>query len=127
MKKVKELLSEEEKRIIRNYKANKMEYEQIKTLAQNLGMSVSRYVREKALNTKIYAPLSTEEKEALAEIVNNRVDLLKFMNVFNGLSRSERLIFFRTEENMEEWIHIVDRMIDNLQIFLNQVYSRSRR
>lgn len=127
MKKEKERLSEEEKRTIRNYKANKMEYEQIKSLAQNLGVPVSRYVRERALGTKIYAPLSPADKEALGEIVDNRIDLLKFMNVFNGLSRSERLIFFRTEENMEEWIHIIDTMIDNLQIFLDKVYSKSRR
>lgn len=127
-KKEKEFLSEEEKRtILMGTKVNQEEAEKIKSLAEKCGMTVSRYMRETALGYKIYDPLSPEEKEAMGNIANNRVDLLKFMSVFNGLSRSDRLIFFKSEEAMEQWITIIDNMIDNLQDFLNTIYSKSRR
>lgn len=127
-KKEKEFLSEEEKRTDKlTTKVNKEEREKIKFFAEKCGMTVSRYIRESALEEKIYNPLSPEEKEALANVANVRVDLLKFWSAFKGLSVSERKVFFRSEETMFEWIKMIDDVAEKMQEFLNKVYSKSRR
>lgn len=121
-------LSEEEKRIIKiGAKVTLEENENIKSRAKKCGMTVSRYIRESALGYKIYYPLSHEEKDALANVSNVRVDLLKFWSAFKGLSASERKVFFRSEETMFEWIKIIDDIAEKLQDFLNKVYVKSRR
>ena len=71
--------------------------------AKRCGLSISGYIRSRALDYEPSVRLSTEEKQLLANLAAARTDIVNFSNALHGLAEIEKFYLFRDNRRMEEW------------------------
>ena len=93
-------------------KVTEQELSQIKSTADQCGMTRSDFIRARALNYRPRQRLSVAEAAC-------RTDMVNFANALHGLSDNEKIRLFRHEETMLEWYekvaHVTNRVADFLQ------------
>ena len=115
---------EQEKHVIRRdrvvvTKVTEQELSQIKSTAEQCGMTRSDFIRARALGYKPRQRLSDRELDGLRQLAACRTDMVNFANALHGLTDNEKLRLFRHEETMLEWYekvaHVTNRVADFLQ------------
>ena len=96
-------------------KVTEQELSQIKSTADQCGMTRSDFIRARALGYKPRQRLSDRELDGLRQLAACRTDMVNFANALHGL----KIRLFRHEETMLEWYekvaHVTNRVADFLQ------------
>ena len=100
-------------------KVTEQELSQIKSTADQCGMTRSDFIRARALGYKPRQRLSDRELDGLRQLAACRTDMVNFANALHGLTDNEKLRLFRHEETMLEWYekvaHVTNHVADFLQ------------
>ncbi len=115
---------EQEKHVIRRdrvvvTKVTKQELSQIKSTAEQCGMTRSDFIRARALGYKPRQRLSDRELDGLRQLAACRTDMVNFANALHGLNDNEKVKLFRHQPTMLEWYervaHVTNHVADFLQ------------
>ena len=107
-----------------HFKVSTRENLDISMTAKRCGMTVSSYVRARALAYKPVALMTTGEKDLITKLAQCRSDIANFINAINGLSSEEKRKMFRTPTLMEKWISEVKPIADAVSEFIREVRNR---
>lgn len=115
---------EQEKHVIRRdrvvvTKVTEQELSQIKSTAEQCGMTRSDFIRARALGYKPRQRLSDRELDGLRQLAACRTDMVNFANALHGLSDNEKVKLFRHQPTMLDWYekvaYVTNRVTDFLQ------------
>ena len=116
--------SEQEKPVVRRdkvvvTKVTEQELTQIKSTANQCGMTRSDFIRARALGYKPRLRLSDAELNGLRQLAACRTDIVNFANALHGLSDNEKVKLFRHQPTMLDWYekvaYVTNRVTDFLQ------------
>lgn len=116
--------SEQEKPVVRRdkvvvTKVTEQELTQIKSTANQCGMTRSDFIRARALGYKPRLRLSDAELDGLRQLAACRTDIVNFANALHGLNDNEKIRLFRHQPTMLDWYekvaHVTNRVTDFLQ------------
>lgn len=107
-----------------HFKVSEHEDLGIKMTAKKCGMTVSSYVRARALGYEPIARMTTEEKDLITKLAQCRSDIANFINAINGLTTEEKRRLFRTPMLMEKWISEVKPIADAVSEFIREIRNR---
>lgn len=100
-------------------KVTEQELSQIKSTADQCGMTRSDFIRARALGYKPRQRLSDRELNGLRQLAACRTDMVNFANALHGLNDNEKVKLFRHQPTMLEWYekvaHVTNRIADFLQ------------
>lgn len=100
-------------------KVTELELSQIKSTADQCGMTRSDFIRARALGYKPRLRLSDMEMDALRQLAACRTDMVNFANALHGLTDNEKIKLFRHQPTMldryEKVAYVTDRVTDFLQ------------
>ena len=100
-------------------KVTEQEFAQIKSLADQCGMTRSDFIRARALGYKPRQRLSDKELDGLRQLAAYRTDMVNFANALHGLTDNEKIRLFRHQPTMLDWYekvaYVTDRVTDFLQ------------
>ena len=100
-------------------KVTEQELSQIKSTADQCGMTRSDFIRARALGYKPRQRLSDRELDGLRQLAACRTDMVNFANALHGLNDNEKVKLFRHQPTMLEWYekvaHVTNRVADFLQ------------
>ena len=100
-------------------KVTEQELSQIKSTADQCGMTRSDFIRARALGYKPRQRLSDRELDGLRQLAACRTDMVNFANALQGLNDNEKVKLFRHQPTMLEWYekvaHVTNRVADFLQ------------
>lgn len=107
-----------------HFKVSEHEDLGIRMTAEKCGMTVSSYVRARALGYEPIARMTTEEKDLITKLSQCRSDIANFINAINGLTAEEKRRLFRTPMLMEKWISEVKPIADAVSGFIREIRNR---
>lgn len=100
-------------------KVTEQELTQIKSTANQCGMTRSDFIRARALGYKPRLRLSDAELNGLRQFAACRTDIVNFANALHGLSDNEKVKLFRHQPTMLDWYekvaYVTNRVTDFLQ------------
>ena len=100
-------------------KVTERELTQIKSSADQCGMTRSDFIRARALGYKPRQRLSDKELDGLRQLAACRTDMVNFANALHGLTDNEKIRLFRNQPTMLDWYekvaYVTDRVADFLQ------------
>ena len=100
-------------------KVTELELSQIKSTADQCGMTRSDFIRARALGYKPRQRLSDRELDGLRQLAACRTDMVNFANALHGLNDNEKVKLFRHQPTMLEWYekvaYVTNRVTDFLQ------------
>jgi hypothetical protein len=100
-------------------KVTEQELTQIKSTANQCGMTRSDFIRARALGYKPRLRLSDAELNGLRQLAACRTDIVNFANALHGLNDNEKIRLFRHQPTMLDWYekvaHVTNRVTDFLQ------------
>ena len=100
-------------------KVTEQEFAQIKSLADQCGMTRSDFIRARALGYKPRQRLSDKELDGLRQLAACRTDMVNFANALHGLTDNEKIRLFRHQPTMLDWYekvaYVTNRVADFLQ------------
>ena len=100
-------------------KVTEQELAQIKSTANQCGMTRSNFIRARALGYKPRLRLSDTELDGLRQLAACRTDMVNFANALHGLTDNEKIKLFRHQPTMLEWYekvaYVTNRVTDFLQ------------
>ena len=100
-------------------KVTEQELSQIKSTADQCGMTRSDFIRARALGYKPRQRLSDRELDGLRQPAACRTDMVNFANALHGLTDNEKIKLFRHQPTMLDWYekvaYVTDRVTDFLQ------------
>ena len=100
-------------------KVTEQELAQIKSSANQCGMTRSDFIRARALGYKPRQRLSDAELDGLRLLAACRTDMVNFANALHGLTDNEKIKLFRHQPTMLDWYekvaYVTDRVTDFLQ------------
>ena len=104
-------------------KVTEQELTQIKSTANQCGMTRSDFIRARALGYKPRQRLSDKELDGLRQLAACRTDMVNFANALHGLTDNEKLLLFRHEETMLEWYEKVAYVTNHVADFLQSAQT----
>lgn len=104
-----------------HFKVNPRENLEICTTAKKCGMSVSEFVRSRALGYEPIARMTTEEKELITKLAQTRSDIANFINAINGLTSEEKHKLFHNRMLMLKWYSEVKPISDAVSGFIRGI------
>ena len=90
---------------VHSFRCTDEEWQKLLALAEECGISFSRYVVETGLNHHPRKRLTREEVHAIDSLLDARQDLIKIRNILSRLSDGEKIKYFRSEKFMRWWIN----------------------
>ena len=100
-------------------KVTEQELSQIKSTADQCGMTRSDFIRARALGYKPRQRLSGKELDGLRQLAACRTDMVNFANALHGLNDNEKVKLFRHQPTTLKWYekvaHVTNRVADFLQ------------
>ena len=100
-------------------KVTEQELSQIKSTADQCGMTRSDFILAMSLVYKPRQRLSGKELDGLRQLAACRTDMVNFANALHGLNDNEKVKLFRHQPTMLEWYekvaHVTNRVADFLQ------------
>ena len=118
------LQSGQEKPVVRRdkvvvTKVTEQELAQIKSTADQCGMTRSDFIRARALGYKPRQRLSDKDLDGLRQLAACRTDMVNFANALHGLTDNEKIRLFRQQPIMLDWYEkvafVTNRVTDFLQ------------
>ena len=88
---------------VHSFRCTDEQWNELKRLAKECGISFSRYIVETGLNHHPRKRLTAEEVHAIDSLIDARQDLIKIRNILAGLSDGEKAKYFRSEKFMRWW------------------------
>ena len=121
-------LSGQEKPIVRRdkvvvTKVTEQELAQIKSSANQCGMTRSDFIRARALGYKPRQRLSDAELDGLRLLAACRTDMVNFANALHGLTDNEKIKLFRQQPTMLDWYEKVAYVTDCVTDFLQSAQT----
>lgn len=104
-----------------HFKVNPRENLDIYTTAKKCGMTISEYVRLRALGYEPIARMTTEEKELIIKLAQARSDIANFINAINGLTSEEKRKLFHNRQLMEKWYNEVKPISEAVSEFIRDI------
>ena len=104
-----------------HFKVNPREYLDIYTTAKKCGMTVSAFVRARALGYEPVARLTAEEKDLITKLAQVRADNSNLLNAISGLTSEEKCKLFHNRELMYKWYCTVRPITDAVSEFIRKV------
>ena len=89
--------------------------------AKKCGMTVSSFLRARALGYEPVARFTAEEKELITKLAQVRSDIANFINAINGLTSEEKIKLFHNRALMEKWYNEVKPIADAVSEFIRDV------
>ncbi|QVJ79658.1 MULTISPECIES: hypothetical protein [Prevotellaceae] len=124
-KKTRKALDPKDKRSeVVHFKVNPRENHEIYTTAKKCGMTVSEYVRSRALGYEPIARMATDEKDLITKLAQTRSDIANFINAINGLTSEEKRKLFRNRQLMEKWYSEVKPISDAVSEFIRDIRNK---
>ncbi len=122
------LLFGQEKPVIRRdkvvvTKVTEQELTQIKSTANQCGMTRSDFIRARALGYKPRLRLSDAELNGLRQLAACRTDMVNFANALHGLSDNEKVKLFRHQPTMLDWYEKVAYVTNSVTDFLQSAQT----
>ena len=100
-------------------KVTEQELAQIKSTADQCGMTRSNFIRARALGYKPRQRLSDKDLDGLRQLAACRTDMVNFANALHGLTDNEKIRLFRQQPIMLDWYEkvafVTNRVTDFLQ------------
>ncbi len=100
-------------------KVTEQELAQIKSTADQCGMTRSDFIRARALGYKPRQRLSDKDLDGLRQLAACRTDMVNFANALHGLTDNEKIRLFRQQPIMLDWYEkvafVTNRVTDFLQ------------
>ena len=120
--------SEQEKPVVRRdkvvvTKVTEQELTQIKSTANQCGMTRSDFIRARALGYKPRLRLSDAELDGLRQLAACRTDMVNFANALHGLSDNEKVKLFRHQPTMLDWYEKVAYVTNSVTDFLQSAQT----
>ena len=120
--------SEQEKLVVRRdkvvvTKVTEQELTQIKSTADQCGMTRSDFIRARALGYKPRLRLSDAELNGLRQLAACRTDIVNFANALHGLSDNEKVKLFRHQPTMLDWYEKVAYVTNRVTDFLHSAQT----
>ena len=84
-------------------KVTEQELAQIKSTADQCGMTRSDFIRARALGYKPRQRLSDKDLDGLRQLAACRTDMVNFANALHGLTDNEKIRLFRQQPIMLDW------------------------
>lgn len=107
-------------------KVTEQELSQIKSTAEQCGMTRSDFIRARALNYRPRQRLSNDELSGLKQLAACRTDMVNFANALHGLNDNEKIRLFRHQPTMLEWYEKVAQVTDHVTDFLQSAQTANR-
>lgn len=107
-------------------KVTEQELSQIKSTAEQCGMTRSDFIRARSLNYRPRQRLSNEELNGLKQLAACRTDMVNFANALHGLNDNEKIRLFRHQPTMLEWYEKVAKVTDHVTDFLQSAQMANR-
>ena len=98
---------------VHTFRCTDEDFKKLQELAEECGLSLSRYVVETGLKHHPRKRLTKEEVEALNSLAFARTDLINISNVLAKKTEAEKLKLFKTEKFMRWWIDSVAELIQH--------------
>lgn len=122
------LLFGQEKPVIRRdkvvvTKVTEQELTQIKSTANQCGMTRSDFIRARALGYKPRLRLSDAELNGLRQLAACRTDIVNFANALHGLNDNEKIRLFRHQPTMLDWYEKVAYVTNSVTDFLQSAQT----
>lgn len=119
---------EQEKHVIRRdrvvvTKVTEQELSQIKSTAEQCGMTRSDFIRARVLGYKPRQRLSDRELDGLRQLAACRTDMVNFANALHGLSDNEKIKLFRKQPTMLDWYEKVAYVTNHVTDFLQSAQT----
>ena len=99
------------------------EYGKVKDLAEQCGMSVSKYTRKCTLGHRPNHHLTEKECEALCSLVDARADILKIRSQVSNMNKDQRALYFGNPRFVEEWMKLTLPIIERWSQIINYIKS----
>lgn len=100
-------------------KVTEQELAQIKSTADQCGMTRSNFIRARVLGYKPRQRLSDKDLDGLRQLAACRTDMVNFANALHGLTDNEKIRLFRQQPIMLDWYEkvafVTNRVTDFLQ------------
>lgn len=110
-----------------HFKVNARENLDIYTSARKCGMTVSEFLRSRALGYQPIARMTVEEKNLITQLGQVRSDTANFINAINGLTTEEKLKLFHNRQMMERWYNEVRPIADATSEFIRNIRNMKMR
>ena len=94
---------------------------EISMTAKKCGLTVSSFLRARALGYEPVARLTVEERELITKLSQCRADIANFTNAINGLTSEEKIKLFHNRMLMEKWYNEVVPIADAVSEFIREV------
>jgi hypothetical protein len=89
--------------------------------AKKCGLSVSSFLRARALGYEPVARLTEVERSLITKLSQCRADIANFTNAINGLTSEEKIKLFHNRMLMEKWYNEVVPIADAVSEFIREV------
>lgn len=99
-------------------KVTEQEFEQIKSTAEQCGMTRSDFIRARSLGYYPRRRLSDSELDGLRQLAACRTDMVNFANALHGLHDDEKVRLFYNKPAMLEWYENVAQVTNRVADFL---------
>ena len=100
-------------------KVTEQELAQIKSTADQCGMTRSDFIRARVLGYKPRQRLTDAELDGLRQLAACRTDMVNFANALHGLNDNQKIRLFRQQQTMLDWYekvaYVTNRVTDFLQ------------
>ena len=112
---------EDKRSVVLHFKATPSETTAIRVSADKCGMTISSYLRSRALDYEPPARLSVEEKSLIVKLAQCRADIANFINAINGLNSEEKRRLFHNRDLMYRWHSEVKPITDAVSEFIREI------
>ena len=104
-------------------KVTEQELAQIKSTANQCGMTRSNFIRARALGYKPRQRLSDKDLDGLRQLAACRTDMVNFANALHGLTDNEKIRLFRQQPIMLDWYEKVAFVTNRVTNFLQSAQT----
>lgn len=87
------------------------EYDAVKKLADECGITVSKYTRECTLGHQPKYHLTDREIEALTSLTDARGDVVRLFSQVNSKEPEKRKLYFKNEKFRKAWLDSVNKIL----------------
>ena len=94
---------------------------EISMTAKKCGLTVSSFLRARALGYEPVSRLTVEERDLITKLSQCRADIANFTNAINGLTSEEKIKLFHNRMLMEKWYNEVVPIADAVSEFIRDV------
>ncbi len=92
--------------------------------AKKCGMTLSSYLRARALGYEPVARFTAEDKLLITQLAQVRSDNANLINAISGLSGEEKRKLFHNRQMMEKWYNEVRPIAEAMTHFIREVRDR---